>query len=93
MWFWHVLALALGKTIGELQATMSQKEFAAWVTFYRAHPFDDLHRYHRPAALIAQAMAGGEIKDKLDWLHPPTWQADFAQSDLQTLKAFGIRKD
>lgn len=91
-WFWHVLALALGKTVGELQRTMTQREFRDWIAFYRAHPFDDLHRYHRPAALVAQAMGGGEIQDKLDWLHPPQWSEELSAADVQTMRALGITR-
>jgi len=83
--------LALGKTVGELKATMSQREFRDWITFYRAHPFDDHHRFHRPAALIARSMSGGDVNDLLDWLHPPTWKEDFSQSDIKTLRALGIK--
>lgn len=86
-----MLALALGQTVGELKAKMTQREFRDWVSFYRAHPFDDMHRYHRPAALVARSMGGGEIRDLLDWLHPPTWQEDFARSDIATLRALGIK--
>lgn len=60
LWFWHVLALALGKTVGELQATMTHKEFESWKEFYALRPFDDLHRFHRPAAVIAHSMGGGK---------------------------------
>lgn len=59
-WFWHVLALALGKTVGELQQTMTHKEFESWKEFYALRPFDDLHRYHRPAAVIAHSLGGGK---------------------------------
>jgi hypothetical protein len=71
---------------------MTQREFRDWISFYRAHPFDDLHRYHRPAALVAQMTGGGEIQDKIDWLHPPTWQEEFNSADVQTLRALGITK-
>ena len=87
-----MLALALGKTVGELQRTMSQREFRDWIQFYRAHPFDDLHRYHRPAALVAQMIGGGDIQDKLDWLHPPEWQEELSSADVQTMRAFGIAR-
>lgn len=60
LWFWHTLALALGKTVGELQKTMTFKEFESWKEFYRLRPFDDLHRYHRPAAVVAHSMGGGK---------------------------------
>jgi len=59
-WFWHVLALALGKTVGELQRDMTRKEFESWKEFYALRPFDDLHRFHRPAAVIAHSMGGGK---------------------------------
>jgi hypothetical protein len=71
---------------------MTQREFRDWIAYYRAHPFDDLHRYHRPAALVARSMAGGEINDLIDWLHPPTWQEDLGQADIATMRAFGITK-
>jgi len=77
--------------VGELKATLSQREFGDWMTFYRAHPFDDHHRYHRPAALVARSMSGGEIQPLLDWLHPPTWSDGLEQSDINTLRALGIK--
>lgn len=36
-------------------------------------------------------MSGGDVNDLLDWLHPPTWQEDFSQSDIKTLRALGIK--
>jgi hypothetical protein len=65
-----VLALALGGcTVAELQRRMLPGEFHAWVEFYRMWPFDDRHRFHRPAALIAGAMVG-DVGKRLDWLQP-----------------------
>lgn len=87
-----MLALALGQTVGELKRKITQREFRDWMTFYRAHPFDDMHRYHRPAALVAQSMRpGGEIQPLLDWLHPPEWATGLAQSDINTLRALNIK--
>lgn len=62
-----MLALALGRTIQELQAAMGQDEFEAWKAYYRLWPFDDYHRFHRPAGLVAASMSG-ELEAKLDWL-------------------------
>lgn len=91
-WFWHVLALALGgRTVAELQATMTQKEFHTWMEFYRNHPFDDFHRYHRPAALISVSMAGGDIKDRLEWLAPEPIPDGLNEADLATIRAFGFK--
>lgn len=69
LWFWHVLALALGKTVGELQRDMTRREFESWKRFYALRPFDDTHRYHRPAAVIAHSMGGGgDIGKTIDLL-------------------------
>lgn len=70
---------------------MPLAEFDAWGQFYRRWPFDDLHRYHRPAALVSMSMAGGDIQEILDWLQPPAWASDYSDADLRTLRAFGLR--
>ncbi len=77
--------------MAEWQASMTAAEFARWVAYYRRHPFDDRHRYHRPAALVARSMSGADINDLLDWLHPPAAAEGLSEADLRTLKAFGIR--
>jgi hypothetical protein len=64
---------------------MSQAEYLSWRKFYADQPFDDRHRYHRPAALIAASM-GGKLQDKLDWLSPP----QMTGADLATIRAFGF---
>lgn len=76
--------------MGELKAAMTQAEFESWQEFYAMSPFDDLHRYHRPAALIATSMAGGDVSDRIEWLHPSG--NDLSEADMKTLKAFGLRK-
>lgn len=72
---------------------MTPVEFSAWVAFYKLWPFDDFHRFHRPAALIAQSMAGGEVQPRLDWLQPPlpTDGPGLTEADLNTMKAFGFK--
>ena len=37
---------------------LTEEELDYWREFYRLHPFDDLHRFHRPAALVFSANAG-----------------------------------
>ena len=72
---------------------MSQAEFQRWFDFYQMHPFDDLHRYHRPAALVARTMAGGDIESMLEWLHPQyndDKDSEFSEADLKTFKALGM---
>lgn len=97
LWFWHVLALALGKTVGELQAVMTQREFESWRQFYRLRPFDDLHRFHRPATVIAHSLAGGDgIERTLNTLIGEQGQitevggiaaGEFSETDKATIKA------
>ncbi len=73
---------------------MSQAEFQRWFDFYQMHPFDDLHRFHRPAALIARSMSGADIENMLDWLHPQyndAAESEFSDADMNTFKALGIK--
>lgn len=81
---------------------MSAAEFQEWVLFYSLHPFDDEHRYHRPAALISQSMAGGKMEEKLKWLKGAAESgidADlddqpvpgrYSEADLRTFAALGM---
>lgn len=86
-----MLALALGgRSIAEWQATVTAAEFASWIEFYRLYPFDDFHRFHRPSALVARSMGGGEIQPLLDWLQPDRSTEGMSDADMNTLKAFGF---
>jgi hypothetical protein len=76
-----------GRTIVEAKRRISASEFQSWRVFYSMFPFDDLHRFHRPAALIALSMSGGEISDKLDWLAPDPREAGMTQADRATIRA------
>ena len=79
--------------MGELQSTLTRREFESWREYYRMYPFDDLHRYHRPAALVARSMGGGDVRELIDWLQPPAGEVDLSDADIVTLRAFGIRKE
>lgn len=76
---------------------MSRVEFESWVAFYELHPFDDLHRYHRPAAMVASSLGGGSITDRLAWLAPEPAAPDYldpeqySDADRRTLDAFGLK--
>lgn len=76
---------------------MTHNEFESWRQFYRLHPFDDLHRYHRPAALVSVSLGGGDVQARLDWLAPDkavdidASDAGYSQADLNTFKALGIK--
>lgn len=76
--------------MAELQQRMSQREFSGWVHFFRQQPFDDLHRFHRPAALVAAAMSG-KYEDRLKFLAPEPRPPGYSQAELNTLQAFGLR--
>lgn len=69
---------------------MTQAEFNYWLVFYRLYPFDDLHRFHRPAALIGSAM-NGDLSEKLDWLQPDPRNDKLQGNELETLRAFGFK--
>lgn len=72
---------------------MTQPEFLAWVEFYKLYPFDDLHRHHRPAALVARSMSGADVEDLLDWLAPDPKLAKMSAADRATMKALGMRRN
>ena len=76
--------------MAEWKGVMTPEEFEGWMQYYRQHPFDDLHRFHRPAALVASALSG-KYDDKLKFLAPEPRPAGYSQADLNTLQAFGLR--
>jgi len=87
-----VLALALGgRTVAEWQARMSAGEFDRWVRFYRAHPFDDLHRFHRPAALVSVSLSGGDVKERIEWLAPEPVPEGLTPVDMSAIRALGLK--
>lgn len=76
---------------------MTYAEFVSWQHYYDEAPFDDHHRYHRPALLVAQSMAGGDIKPKLEFLVPPKTEelseqvpGGLSQADLRTIATLGV---
>jgi hypothetical protein len=74
---------------------MTHAEFLAWREFYRQQPFCDRHRYHRPAALVATALGGGDVKARLDWLSPEPQpepaEGGWTAADLATFAALGVK--
>lgn len=74
---------------------MPKREIEAWREFYQLYPFDDFHRFHRPAALIASSHPGTTamtdlITRRLEWLAPKPLVPDFNDADQRTLAAFGM---
>lgn len=74
---------------------MSYMEFCDWVAFYLEHPFDDEHRYHRPAALVSASMSKGDMADRLEWLKGSKVRdggnGQYSEADLKTFAAFGVK--
>lgn len=68
---------------------MTLPEIADWIEFYKAQPFDDFHRFHRPAALVAGSLGGGDMQDRLDWLQPPP-DDGLSSADRDLFKAAGF---
>jgi hypothetical protein len=82
---------------------ISERDFQGLREFYRMYPFDDYHRFHRPAALVAGAMAGGDMAARLEWLQPdtaaspatgtpqlPSIIGDYSSADLSVMVALGV---
>lgn len=69
---------------------MTQAEYHGWIAYYKHYPFDDLHRFHRPAALVGASFSG-DIDKKLSWLQPEVFSGNYTDSDLNTMKAFGFK--
>ena len=71
---------------------MSQSEFNDWQSFYLDSPFDDLHRYHRPAAWVAGNMSGVKISDSLEFLlnqtKPEPKEGEYTDIDQSVLAIF-----
>ncbi|ELA08733.1 hypothetical protein MOMA_09246 [Moraxella macacae 0408225] len=56
------LAGHLGKTVSELERTLSVHEFAEWQAYDRLDPFGG-YRGDIQSALVAHAIAGGKLSD------------------------------
>ena len=70
---------------------MTMPEFLSWVEFNKLYPFDDLHRYHRPAAAVGASNGGKDAYRKiLDLLAPEPLPPGMSLADWNTYKAFGV---
>jgi len=70
---------------------MTEAEYMHWLEFYRAYPFDDFHRFHRPAALVSVGLGGGEVQTRLDWLQPPPPDGQ-TDADRELFRAGGVTR-
>lgn len=75
---------------------MSGAEFERWIQFYNRFPFDDAHRYHRPALAHAMMNEGLTVQESLEWLEDglPKAAHDVTpeEADANTLRAFGLSR-
>lgn len=78
-------------TIAQMRAAMTPREFAAWIEFYKLFPFDDRHRYHRPAALVSVSLGGGKIDDRIAFLSPDPKPEGYSSADMSLMKMLGVR--
>lgn len=77
-------------TVAEMRDRMEAGEYQDWLDFYAMYPFDDLHRIHRPAALVSVSMAGGgdAFADRLEVLQPDPKLAGLSDVDKSLIRAF-----
>ena len=80
-------------TVADLHVRMTEEEFQDWLDFFAMYPFDDLHRIHRPAALVSVSMAGGgdAFADRLEVLQPDPKLAGLSDVDKSLIRAFDKR--
>lgn len=72
---------------------MSAQEWDCWLAYYQQFPFDDFHRFHRPAAMVGASMAG-DYKDKIAFLQPDPIppNSKYNAADLDVLNQATKRK-
>jgi hypothetical protein len=66
---------------------MPDDERSSWIEFYTLYPFDDEHRYYRPAALIKANSDEGFTK-LLRFLQPDPTAAHLSAVDQQIIAMF-----
>jgi hypothetical protein len=79
--------------VSEWKSVITRAELLDWIAFYERHPFDDYNRFLRPAALVSTALGGGNVRERLEWLQPTPGDDMLTDADMNTLRAFGLRKD
>ncbi len=69
---------------------MTVPEFLAWIEFFKQNPFDDYHRFYRPAAMVAHSMSGADLDDLLGWLERRP-APNISAVEQNMLKALGMK--
>lgn len=69
---------------------MSEDEFGDWLDFYALYPFDDFHRFYRPAAVVAGAMSGDSktFDKRLEFLAPDPALRELNAADRSLIDVF-----
>lgn len=68
---------------------MPRKDYEAFRQFYQLFPFDDHHRFHKPAAVIAASM-GMKMEDSMRVLDPPPNESGWSQAELNSFRSGGV---
>jgi len=72
---------------------MSTRELNGWIDYFNRHPFDDLHRYHRPALADTLIRGGVAFDGVIDWMQGDTTEkASESTADENTLRALGLSR-
>ncbi|OBU55124.1 hypothetical protein A9K69_01485 [Stenotrophomonas maltophilia] len=68
---------------------MPASDLDALRAFFELYPFDDLHRYHRPVAVLG-ATFGGKFESILAFLAPSPNDPELSDADRDVSKALGF---
>ena len=86
------LALALGKTVHEIESTMPASELLEWQTFARDEPFGDIRADLRAgvvARTVAQAFGGNRKATSLDFM--PVVKREFEKAEQENAANIAAR--
>jgi hypothetical protein len=82
----HRLALALGRTVAELEASISEKELRDWVDFYAVEPWGEQPAWWRTGTIAALLSNIHRDPKKSD----PFTPLDFVPKDPSAEKTNGL---
>lgn len=75
---------------------MTSSEYRGWIDYFDRHPFDDLHRYHRPALADTLIRGGVEFDAALQWAGGTTPEAPREmtpeEADAITMRTLGVSR-
>ncbi|CAB3795493.1 phage tail assembly protein T [Pararobbsia alpina] len=95
---WFRLALKMGRTVDELQRSMTSAEFGEWIAFYSIEPFGD-HIADIRAGTIAASVINPQLKkdstpykplDFFQWADPPEQPSVAPPPEAVAAGVFGV---